>query len=64
MQQAEQTVIQHIQYPSVVGEPKERVRTTAIRDDWDKLVSPTDMHVLSDDEEEPSGPDTDANRED
>ena len=54
MQHAVQVVIQRSQYPTIIGEPKKQVRTSAIRDDWDKMVCPNDMRVLSDDDEEPT----------
>lgn len=57
MQRAVQAVIQRSQYPTVVGEPKKRIRTSRIRDDWDKIICPQNMRVLSDDDEEPEATD-------
>ena len=50
MQQGVQSVIQRSQYPTILGEPSRRIKTAAIADDWDKLVTVDAGHVLSDDD--------------
>ena len=50
MQRCIQSIIRRSQYPKVIGQPKERVRTSAIPDDWDKMVNGNDNMVLSDDD--------------
>ena len=50
MQRCVQSIIRRSQYPKVVGLPADPIRTSAIVDDWDKMVNGNDGMVLSDDE--------------
>ena len=50
MQRCVQAIIRRSQYPKLVGLPAERIKTSFIPDDWEKMVNGNDGAVLSDED--------------